>query len=51
MPQMAPMNWLFLFMFFMMLYTTNMILNYFMIMYTMKMKFLHKTSNKNNWKW
>nr|WDY84683.1 ATP synthase F0 subunit 8 [Gilpinia sp. 1 GYN-2022c]WEG22867.1 ATP synthase F0 subunit 8 [Gilpinia sp.] len=53
MPQMYPMNWLFLFMFFSMMLLIVMILFYFVKKNYFKKTFSFKKLNKNNlnWKW
>nr|QNP09756.1 ATP synthase F0 subunit 8 [Ochthebius sp. IBE<ESP> AN76] len=52
MPQMAPMNWIFLFMMFTMIFLMFNSLNYFSFKYTYlnKPNFFKKI-NKLNWKW
>nr|QUT08462.1 ATP synthase F0 subunit 8 [Exhippolysmata ensirostris] len=54
MPQMAPMMWLYLFMFFSMFFMFNLILNYF-IKSPEKLSFSTSPSSKNlmsiKWKW
>nr|YP_009485672.1 ATP synthase F0 subunit 8 [Saldula burmanica]AVZ00808.1 ATP synthase F0 subunit 8 [Saldula burmanica] len=52
MPQMAPMWWSTLFLFFIMCFFLMMIKSYFMIKYTsQKMKNMKKESKMTNWKW
>nr|AYW52184.1 ATP synthase F0 subunit 8 [Lamiinae sp. 1 ACP-2013] len=51
MPQMAPLNWLTLFLFFIMMFLFYNIYNYFNFNYsTKKIKFMKK-SLLYNWKW
>nr|AXS64878.1 ATP synthase F0 subunit 8 [Brentidae sp. KM-2017] len=51
MPQMAPLNWLFLFIIFMMTFIMFNIMNYFSFFYLPKIYFLNKTLIQLNWKW
>nr|AML26060.1 ATP synthase F0 subunit 8 [Staphylinidae sp. BMNH 1274252] len=52
MPQMAPMNWLMLFLMFIIVFLMFNILNFFSFFYTMK-KLSHSSNNKKSisWKW
>nr|YP_010254853.1 ATP synthase F0 subunit 8 [Lissorhoptrus oryzophilus]QUA05792.1 ATP synthase F0 subunit 8 [Lissorhoptrus oryzophilus] len=50
MPQMAPMNWTFLMMFFISIFLIFNISNFFMILYNPKEK-KSKKKNYMNWKW
>nr|AFQ62280.1 ATP synthase F0 subunit 8 [Parocyusa longitarsis] len=51
MPQMAPLNWLMLFMFFIMIYLLFNFINYYSFMYSPKISNFKKINNKINWKW
>nr|YP_010625963.1 ATP synthase F0 subunit 8 [Parainocellia bicolor]WBK02709.1 ATP synthase F0 subunit 8 [Parainocellia bicolor] len=52
MPQMAPMNWLILYIIFIMLYLLFMTKNYYLIKINFKsMNLKSLTSFKNYWKW
>nr|QWB85693.1 ATP synthase F0 subunit 8 [Peithona prionoides] len=51
MPQMAPLSWLTLFIFFMMIYFLFNILNYFIFSYKIKMSKKEKKKLFLNWKW
>nr|AML26445.1 ATP synthase F0 subunit 8 [Staphylinidae sp. BMNH 1274643] len=51
MPQMAPMNWLFLFIMFIMAFLMFNFINYFCFMYSPKSKTFEKKKNQINWKW
>nr|AXS65723.1 ATP synthase F0 subunit 8 [Cucujoidea sp. 23 KM-2017] len=51
MPQMAPLNWLSLFIFFTVIFLIVNSLNYFMFLYTIKNNNFKKNSPKLNWKW
>nr|YP_010288404.1 ATP synthase F0 subunit 8 [Aleochara curtula]UKO31672.1 ATP synthase F0 subunit 8 [Aleochara curtula] len=51
MPQMAPLNWLFLFLMFTSTFLIFNSMNYFSIMYNFKMKKLSHSKKKFNWKW
>nr|YP_010868508.1 ATP synthase F0 subunit 8 [Apatetica glabra]WGU20041.1 ATP synthase F0 subunit 8 [Apatetica glabra] len=51
MPQMAPMNWLFLFIMFIMIFMLFNSVNYFSFKYTPMVKTTIKNINKINWKW
>nr|YP_010240649.1 ATP synthase F0 subunit 8 [Nicrophorus nepalensis]QTG39886.1 ATP synthase F0 subunit 8 [Nicrophorus nepalensis] len=51
MPQMAPLNWLTLFIFFIIIFLMFNMMTYFVFLYTpLKNKFNTKTS-QINWKW
>nr|AYR05217.1 ATP synthase F0 subunit 8 [Cryptorhynchinae sp. 4 ACP-2013] len=51
MPQMAPMNWLILYIYFIMLFLMIIIFNYFSFMYKPKKFETKKITKKINWKW
>nr|ALO76497.1 ATP synthase F0 subunit 8 [Omalium rivulare] len=52
MPQMAPMNWLTLFIFFIMIFMIFNSMNYFSFIYNNKLSTNIKTSKiSTNWKW
>nr|WGL40321.1 ATP synthase F0 subunit 8 [Tomicus brevipilosus] len=52
MPQMAPMNWLVLFIMFILLFILTMIINYFSFYYYPSKTNKNFLDNKNiNWKW
>nr|QLY90217.1 ATP synthase F0 subunit 8 [Hydraena gracilis] len=51
MPQMAPMNWLMLFMYFISMFLLMNSLNYFMFLYNPQNKLIKKYNIKINWKW
>nr|QUB07192.1 ATP synthase F0 subunit 8 [Syneta adamsi] len=51
MPQMAPMNWLMLFFYFISIFLLFNLTNYFMFMYNNKNKMSYHHSIKLNWKW
>nr|YP_009995327.1 ATP synthase F0 subunit 8 [Ochthebius capicola]QNP09730.1 ATP synthase F0 subunit 8 [Ochthebius capicola] len=51
MPQMAPMNWLFLFLMFTMIFLMFNSMNYFSFKYDNLKKFIIKKNLKLNWKW
>nr|YP_009947897.1 ATP synthase F0 subunit 8 [Aclees cribratus]QOH97065.1 ATP synthase F0 subunit 8 [Aclees cribratus]QZI85937.1 ATP synthase F0 subunit 8 [Aclees taiwanensis] len=51
MPQMAPMSWLTLYLFFSFLFLMSMILNYYMFLYSPKTKLLKESKKIINWKW
>nr|ARH54999.1 ATP synthase F0 subunit 8 [Dorytomus tortrix] len=51
MPQMAPLSWLSLYIFFTILFIMFVILNYFMFLYPPKTFSTKKTTKKINWKW
>nr|AML26236.1 ATP synthase F0 subunit 8 [Scydmaeninae sp. BMNH 1274313] len=49
-PQMSPMNWFILFMYFSILFTYFMIMNYYLMKFSIKNNKMIK-SNLINWKW
>nr|ALO71116.1 ATP synthase F0 subunit 8 [Pselaphinae sp. 10 EF-2015] len=51
MPQMSPLNWIFLYMFFSMIFIMFNIMNYYYLNY--KPKYINNLNKKNskNWKW
>nr|YP_010166780.1 ATP synthase F0 subunit 8 [Scarodytes savinensis]QRV62884.1 ATP synthase F0 subunit 8 [Scarodytes savinensis] len=52
MPQMAPMNWLMLYMFFSMMFIAFNFMNYYMFLICKKTEKTNKIFNKFlNWKW
>nr|AML26406.1 ATP synthase F0 subunit 8 [Staphylinidae sp. BMNH 1274637] len=51
MPQMAPMNWLSLFIFFIVIFFMFNSLNYFCFLYQPKTFSLKKKHTQINWKW
>nr|QRM17300.1 ATP synthase F0 subunit 8 [Cordylepherus sp. YY-2021] len=52
MPQMSPLNWLILFIFFSLIFIFINMLNYFILNYKYSKKNnLKKINNKLNWKW
>nr|AXS65193.1 ATP synthase F0 subunit 8 [Staphylinoidea sp. 1 KM-2017] len=51
MPQMAPMNWMILFLFFIMIFMLFNSLNYFCFLYTPKSTIAKKKTMYINWKW
>nr|QRW36400.1 ATP synthase F0 subunit 8 [Sanfilippodytes adelardi] len=52
MPQMAPMNWLILYMFFSMVFILFNFMNYYMFISESKLNNIKKISSKSlNWKW
>nr|QIV24604.1 ATP synthase F0 subunit 8 [Aesa media] len=51
MPQMAPLNWLALFIFFVTIFFFFNSMNYFSFMYPIKSKFTKKSKLTYNWKW
>nr|QJA16384.1 ATP synthase subunit 8 [Ips acuminatus] len=56
MPQMAPMNWLLLFLFFSLLFIVSMLINYYFNLFnSISMNSTQTTikliKNKNFWKW
>nr|QWB85860.1 ATP synthase F0 subunit 8 [Ulochaetes vacca] len=51
MPQMAPMNWMILFIYFVMIFFMVNIFNYFSFCYLKNKKLMIKDSNCYNWKW
>nr|UKE80191.1 ATP synthase F0 subunit 8 [Tegrodera latecincta] len=51
MPQMAPLNWLNLLIFFVMIFMLSNSLNFYSFMYKSKEKEQQKNKIKMNWKW
>nr|ARH54523.1 ATP synthase F0 subunit 8 [Ocypus ophthalmicus] len=51
MPQMAPMNWLMLFILFTIIFLMVNCINYFSFFYSNKTSNLIKKNNQINWKW
>uniref|UniRef100_A0A343C225 ATP synthase complex subunit 8 n=1 Tax=Anthrenus verbasci TaxID=295669 RepID=A0A343C225_9COLE len=51
MPQMAPMNWLTLFITFSFIFLMTNSLNFFSLMYITIKKKTEKSKNMTNWKW
>nr|QVM79195.1 ATP synthase F0 subunit 8 [Tsivoka simplicicollis] len=51
MPQMAPLNWLTLFLFFSFTFLIFNSMNYFGILYTTKKDKIKKMKTSYNWKW
>nr|AXS65733.1 ATP synthase F0 subunit 8 [Staphylinoidea sp. 8 KM-2017] len=51
MPQMAPLNWLSLFIMFIIIYIMFNFLNYYSFSYFTSKNFFTKKINKINWKW
>nr|YP_010294900.1 ATP synthase F0 subunit 8 [Oiceoptoma thoracicum]UMO90838.1 ATP synthase F0 subunit 8 [Oiceoptoma thoracicum] len=51
MPQMAPMNWLILFIMFIIIFLMFNSMNYFSFKYPTKSISTSKTTSKINWKW
>nr|APX39464.1 ATP synthase F0 subunit 8 [Phyllotreta variipennis] len=51
MPQMMPMNWLFLMLYFIFFYFLILVMNYYLINYQPKMINVKKSQLKYNWKW
>nr|ARH55083.1 ATP synthase F0 subunit 8 [Mecinus janthinus] len=51
MPQMMPMNWLELYMYFSSLFMLMITMNFFMLMYKPKSKNYNKIKIFMNWKW
>nr|ARH54120.1 ATP synthase F0 subunit 8 [Brachyta interrogationis] len=51
MPQMAPLNWLTLFLFFIIIFLIFNSLNYFIFLYKIKSKISSKNKILFNWKW
>nr|YP_010240636.1 ATP synthase F0 subunit 8 [Aleochara postica]QTG39873.1 ATP synthase F0 subunit 8 [Aleochara postica] len=51
MPQMAPLNWLFLFLMFTITFMIFNSMNYFSMMYSFKIKKFLKSKKLLNWKW
>nr|AEP27571.1 ATP synthase F0 subunit 8 [Melanobaris laticollis] len=51
MPQMSPMNWLTLYIFFVTIYIFIIMINYYMFLYNTNKKNLSKKISYMNWKW
>nr|YP_009024415.1 ATP synthase F0 subunit 8 [Massicus raddei]AGO01997.1 ATP synthase F0 subunit 8 [Massicus raddei] len=51
MPQMAPLNWLTLYIFFFMIFMLFNMINYYSFFYTVKKDLIKKKSTSLNWKW
>nr|AML25861.1 ATP synthase F0 subunit 8 [Staphylinidae sp. BMNH 1274173] len=51
MPQMAPLNWLFLFLFMTMIFLVFNSMNYFSFLYSSSYTPSNQKKNINNWKW
>nr|AXS65543.1 ATP synthase F0 subunit 8 [Tenebrionoidea sp. 18 KM-2017] len=51
MPQMAPLNWLSLMLFFLMILTTFIILNYYIYQYKSITSTMTSYPTRNTWKW
>nr|YP_009935560.1 ATP synthase F0 subunit 8 [Omosita colon]QNS37165.1 ATP synthase F0 subunit 8 [Omosita colon]QVG61289.1 ATP synthase F0 subunit 8 [Omosita colon] len=51
MPQMAPLNWLSLFFYFLMIFVMFNVINYYSFMYKIKTSKKNKKFIKYNWKW
>nr|AXS66499.1 ATP synthase F0 subunit 8 [Coleoptera sp. 25 KM-2017] len=51
MPQMAPLNWLSLYMMFLILFSMTIILNYYSFLYQPKTQTMNKSFPKTHWKW
>nr|QZL38951.1 ATP synthase F0 subunit 8 [Lixus subtilis] len=51
MPQMAPLNWLTLYILFTLLFLIMVIMNYYNFIYTPKMKMIESMKKTINWKW
>uniref|UniRef100_A0A977JP02 ATP synthase complex subunit 8 n=1 Tax=Coccotorus chaoi TaxID=2978103 RepID=A0A977JP02_9CUCU len=51
MPQMAPINWLSLYFYFLILFLMVIIMNYFLYLNMPKIKMKTNPPLKNNWKW
>nr|YP_010554831.1 ATP synthase F0 subunit 8 [Sternochetus olivieri]UYP50716.1 ATP synthase F0 subunit 8 [Sternochetus olivieri] len=51
MPQMAPMNWILLYIYFFMILIFITIFNYYMFLYKPKFKMIKSSRNITNWKW
>nr|AXS66341.1 ATP synthase F0 subunit 8 [Staphylinoidea sp. 6 KM-2017] len=51
MPQMAPMNWLILFIYFTLIFLLFNSMNYFSFIYPQKNSFKKKIKLNLNWKW
>nr|AML26752.1 ATP synthase F0 subunit 8 [Histeridae sp. BMNH 1274745] len=51
MPQMAPMNWTLLMVYFLMIFISYNMLNYFIFTYPVKTPIKSKIKTSVNWKW
>nr|ARH54497.1 ATP synthase F0 subunit 8 [Micrambe villosus] len=51
MPQMAPLSWLLLFIFFSMIFMLYNLSNFFMFLYSVKESNKSKINIKTNWQW
>nr|AML25688.1 ATP synthase F0 subunit 8 [Histeridae sp. BMNH 1274743] len=51
MPQMAPMNWAMLMIYFIMIFISYNMLNYFIFKYPIKKSTSETTKKSINWKW
>nr|QEG58683.1 ATP synthase F0 subunit 8 [Oberea yaoshana] len=51
MPQMAPLKWLTLFLFFIMIFILFNIMNYYNLNYLPSQKMMMKIKSSYNWKW
>nr|ATN23494.1 ATP synthase F0 subunit 8 [Lema sp. EMHAU-15071010] len=51
MPQMAPLNWISLMIYFIIMFYTFNIINYYINMYASKKSFMKINNLKLNWKW
>nr|AXS66233.1 ATP synthase F0 subunit 8 [Cucujoidea sp. 2 KM-2017] len=51
MPQMAPLSWLILFVYFLMIFIIYNVMNYYMFYYSVKLNLMNKKMNSINWKW
>nr|AXS65222.1 ATP synthase F0 subunit 8 [Cerambycidae sp. 8 KM-2017] len=51
MPQMAPLNWLILFIFFILIFIIFNIMNYYIMNLTPEQKKITKSSKLINWSW
>nr|APX40788.1 ATP synthase F0 subunit 8 [Phyllotreta hemipoda] len=51
MPQMMPMNWLILMIYFILFYFLTLILNYYFINYQPKKNLINKNNKVYSWKW
>nr|YP_009441932.1 ATP synthase F0 subunit 8 [Pityophthorus pubescens]AOY40153.1 ATP synthase F0 subunit 8 [Pityophthorus pubescens] len=51
MPQMSPLNWTLLYLFFMALFLLTITANYYIFLYKSQNKYSYKMKNLINWKW
>nr|AXS64904.1 ATP synthase F0 subunit 8 [Curculionidae sp. KM-2017] len=51
MPQMAPLNWTLLYIYFILIFLLIVILNYYMFLYKPSIKITKKKIHSINWKW